>query len=320
MRMLSLLLALQFGTLIPGQAVATASGATTVETRSVQVGQDRIAYRKVGSGAPVVLLNRFRGTLDTWDPAFIDALARKHTVILVDLPGIGYSGGTQPETMEQGIASLDGFVESLGLQQFDLLGWSWGGLLAQAYLIDRPARVGRVVLLATNPPGKNEIPLQPAFLDRALKPVNDLADEEVLFFEPDSALSREKARESRDRIRVRPDVDARIPSQPAQFERYFKAAGGFHEDATGRREKLTRVERPILVIAGDHDTSTAGQNWFPLIGKMRDARFVFYSQTGHAPHHQYPDEVAEVVLDFLAPKSRSDGPFTAALSPSGAMP
>jgi len=300
MRMLSLLSLLIVGSLIAPQAIA-AGGATAAETRTVQVGSDRIAYRQLGSGTPIVLVNRFRGTLDTWDPAFLDALARKHTVILFELPGVGYSQGTQPESMEQAVASLDGFAEALGLQTFDLLGWSWGGLLAQAYLIDRPARVGRVVLLPTNPPGKNEIPLQPAFLDRALKPVNDLADEEVLFFEPASALSRDRARESRDRIRARPDVDARIPSQPAQFERYFKAAGAFHEDATGRREKLTQVELPILVIAGDHDTSTAGQNWFPLIGKMRDAKFVFYSQTGHAPHHQYPDDVGNVVLDFLAP-------------------
>lgn len=300
MRTLSLVLALLVATSIPTPATATGTGAAAAETRSVQVGADRIAYRRLGSGDPIVLVNRFRGTVDTWDPAFLDALARRHTVIVFDLPGIGYSEGTQPETMEQGVASLDGFADALGLEKFDLLGWSWGGLLAQAYLVDRPARVNRVVLLATNPAGKNEIPLQPVFLERALKPVNDLADEEVLFFEPASAFSRERARESRERIHARADVDARIPSKPEQFERYFKAAGAFHQDAAGRREKLTGVDSAILVISGDHDTSTAGQNWFPLIGRMRNARFVFYSQTGHAPHHQYPDEVARVVLDFLA--------------------
>ena len=300
MRTLSLLSAFLVGTVIPAQAMAAGSGAAAAETRSVQVGPNRIAYRKLGSGDPILLLNRFRGTLDTWDPAFLDALARHHTVIAFDLPGIGYSEGVQPDSMEQGIASVEGLADALGLRKFDLLGWSWGGLLAQAYMIDRPARVDRVVLLATNPAGRNEIPLQPAFLERALKPVNDLADEEVLFFEPDSAFSRDRARESRERIRTRAEVDARIPSQPAQFERYFKAAGAFHEDSPGRRQALTEVERPILVIAGDHDTSTAGQNWFPLIGKMQDATFVFYSRTGHAPHHQYPDEVARVVLDFLA--------------------
>ena len=281
---------------------APAHAATAVEapTRTVAVGDDTVAYRTLGSGPPLLLLNRFRGTLDTWDPAFLDALARHRTLYLVDLPGIGYSRGVQPDSMEAGIALVDGFADALGLREFDLLGWSWGGLLAQAYAVDRPGRVGKLVLLATNPPCHNEIPLQPAFLERALKPVNDLADEEVLFFEPDSAFSRDRARESRERIRTRAEVDARIPSQPAQFERYFKAAGAFHEDAPGRRQALTEVERPILVIAGDHDTSTAGQNWFPLIGKMQDATFVFYSRTGHAPHHQYPDEVARVVLDFLA--------------------
>ena len=298
MRTTLLLPLLLAGTLLAPDAIA-AGGSSTAETHTVQVGADRIAYRKLGSGAPIVLVNRFRGTLDTWDPKFVDALAKQRTVILFELPGVGYSQGTQPETMEQGVASLDGFADALGLKRFDLLGWSWGGLLAQAYLIDRPARVDRVVLLATNPPGKNDIPLQPAFLEHALKPVNDLADEEVLFFEPDSALSRDRARESRERIRERPDVDARIPSQPAQLARYYQAAGASPEDAGARREKLTTVELPILVVAGDHDTSTAGQNWFPLIGKMRDATFVFYSRTGHAPHHQYPDDVAELVTQFL---------------------
>ena len=304
MRRLPLLLLLIAGAFFPACAVA-ADGAVAAETRTVQVGSDRIAYRTLGSGSPLVLVNRFRGTLDTWDPAFVDALARQHTVILFELPGIGYSQGAQPKTMEQAVASLDGFVDALGLQKFDLLGWSWGGLLAQAYLIDKPGRVDHAVLLATNPPGKNEIPLQPAFLERALKPVNDLADEEVLFFEPASSLSRDRARASHERIRVRPDIDAHIPSQQAQFERYFKVAGEFHEDAAGRRQKLAQLDLPILVIAGDHDTSTAGQNWFPLIGKLQDARFVFYSRTGHAPHHQYPDEVAGLVLDFL--QRASDG-------------
>ncbi|MBO9715560.1 MAG: alpha/beta hydrolase [Pseudoxanthomonas sp.] len=226
-------------------------------------------------------------------------LATQRTLYLFDLPGIGHSRGTQPDSMERGVALVDGLADALGLDRFDLLGWSWGGLLAQAYVIDRPGRVPKLVLLATNPPGANAIPLQPAFLEHALKPVNDLADEEVIFFEPASAFSRERARLSRERIRRRAGVDEHIPAQQAQFERYFSAAGGFHADAEGRRTKLSGLDLPILVVCGDHDTSTAGQNWFPLIGTMRDARFVFYSQTGHAPQHQYPEEVAELVLAFL---------------------
>ena len=286
---------------LAGLFATPAHAATAVEapTRTVAVDDDTVAYRTFGSGPPLLLLKRFRGTLDPWDPAFLDALARHRTLYLFDLPGIGYSEGVQPDSMEAGIALVDGFADALGLREFDLLGWSWGGLLAQAYAVDRPGRVGKLVLLATNPPGHNEIPLQPAFLERALKPVNDLADEEVLFFEPASAASRQAAKASRERIHQRDDVDARIPSEPAQFERYFKAAGEFHADPSGRRARLAQLELPVLVIAGDHDTSTAGQNWFPLVGHLRTARVMFYSGTGHAPHHQYPDEVAELVGDFL---------------------
>lgn len=278
---------------------ARATGAVDAATRMVEVGSDTVAYRSMGSGRPLLMVNRFRGTVDTWDPAFLDALARHRTLYLFDLPGVGYSEGVQPGSMESGVVLLDGLADALGLEDFDLLGWSWGGLLAQAYAIDRPGRAGKLVLLATNPPGKNEIPLQGAFLERALKPVNDLADEEVLFFEPASALSRERARQSRDRIRQRPGVDAHVPSDKAQFARYFEAAAGFHADPGDRRGKLRQLDIPVLVIAGDHDTSTAGQNWFPLIGQMRTARFMFYSLTGHAPHHQYPDEVSQLIVDFL---------------------
>lgn len=292
---LAVLLAVTAATPPPAQA----SDALRAPTRTVAVGADTVAYRTFGRGTPLLLVNRFRGTIDTWDPAFLDALARHHTLYVFDLPGIGHSTGTQPDTMEGGVQLLDGLADALGLARFDLLGWSWGGLLAQAYVIDRPGRVERLVLLATNPPGKTDIPLQPAFLERALKPVNDLADEEVLFFEPASALSRERARASRERIHQRPGVDAHIPATQAQFDRYFKAAGGFHADAADRRGQLTRLALPILLVAGDHDTSTAGQNWFPLIGALRDTRFVFYSQTGHAPHHQYPEEVGELVTDFF---------------------
>jgi pimeloyl-ACP methyl ester carboxylesterase len=282
----------------------TASAAEAA-TRYARVGDARIAYRRLGSGAPLLLATRFRGTIDTWDPAFLDALARHHDVIVFDFPGIGHSSGVQPDTMEAAAASIGDLADALELERFALLGWSRGGLVAQAYLLDHPQRVTQAVLLATNPPGHNAIPLQPAFLERALKPVNDLADEEVLFFEPESELSRERAAQSRARIQQRDGVDARIPSRQEQFDRYFHAAGGFHEDIAKRRERLQQIATPILVLCGDNDTSTAGQNWFPLIGTMRNAQFVFYSETGHAPQHQQPEVVAEAITRFLAQQAQS---------------
>jgi pimeloyl-ACP methyl ester carboxylesterase len=277
--------------------------AAAAQTQYVQVDGSRIAYRAIGSGSPIVLANRLRGTIDTWDPAFLDKLAERHTVITFDYPGIGYSTGKMPDDIAQIARVINEFTVAIKLEKFTMLGWSWGGAAAQAVLLDQPERVTHAVLIGTNPPGRVEIPLQQEFLERAVKPVNDLADEEVLFFEPRSEFSRAAARASHDRIYSRPEVVSKIPSKMEQFQVYFTAAEGFHEDKTSRRRKLTEIRTPILVISGDHDISTAGQNWFPLIGQLRNAQFLFYSETGHAPQHQYPELSAEYIIDFLASTS-----------------
>ena len=277
--------------------------AATAPTQHVTVGSDKIAYRRIGHGPTLILANRLRGTLDTWDPLFLDELASHYTVITVDYPGIAYSTGKLPDNMTLASKFIDEFANAIKVDRFAILGWSWGGLVAQSYLLDHPQRVTHAILIGTNPPGPNDISLQQVFMERAFKPINDLADEEVLFFEPASEASRAQAKASHERIYARADVASRIPSKPEEFAPYFKAAEGFRQDEERRRDRLGQVRVPILVIAGDHDISTAGQNWFPLIGKMRNAQFIFFSQTGHAPHHQHPALISDYVHAFLSQAS-----------------
>jgi hypothetical protein len=60
--------------------------------------------------------------------------------------------------------------------------------------------ISHAVLVGTAPPGPERAAIQQVWLERALKPINDLDDEEILFFEPKSESSRRAARMSRDRI------------------------------------------------------------------------------------------------------------------------
>lgn len=274
-------------------------GAATAPTRHVEVGGAAIAYRTIGSGRPLLLLNRMRGTLDTWDPLFLDRLAAGGRVVTVDYPGVGHSGGTLPSDMTAAADFVAAFADAVDLAEFVVVGWSWGGLVAQALLLDHPRRVTHAVLIGTNPPGRNEIPIQPVFLERAFKPVNDLADEEVLFFEPNSAASREAARRTHERIHARPGVTERIPADATTIQAYLDAAGTFAADAMGRRDRLATTRTPILVICGDHDISTAGQNWFPLMGRLPTAQLLMYPAAGHGPHHQHPELTAKYVAAFL---------------------
>ena len=72
---------------------------------------------------------------------------------------------------------------------------------------------------------------------------------------------------SRKRIYARDGVDAKIPSTPDAVQAYLSVAKDFAADGAGRRAKLLASRIPMLVIAGDNDISTAGQNWFPLVGE-----------------------------------------------------
>ena len=86
------------------------------------------AYRTVGASdaTPLVPLQHFRGNLDNWDPAPIDALARGRRVITFDNRGVAASSGTTPSTVAQMALDAIDFIDALGVGEVDLLGFSLG--------------------------------------------------------------------------------------------------------------------------------------------------------------------------------------------------
>src|SRR5580700_11661480 len=92
-------------------------------------GEVRYAYRDTGGGegkVPMVLLQHFRGNLDNWDPALVDALAAGRRVVTFDNAGVGSSTGTTPDTVTQMARDAIAFLAALDLGQVDLLGFSIG--------------------------------------------------------------------------------------------------------------------------------------------------------------------------------------------------
>ena len=62
-----------------------------VPIATIPVDAGRIAYRRLGSGRPLILLNGLAATSDDWDPSFIDRLASVNELVLPDNRGIGAS-------------------------------------------------------------------------------------------------------------------------------------------------------------------------------------------------------------------------------------
>jgi hypothetical protein len=91
------------------------------------------AYREVGQGTvPLILLQHFRGNLDNWDPALIDALAATRYVVTFDNAGVGGSTGTAPDTIGQMARDAIAFLAAMEVGQADVLGFSIGSLAGLA--------------------------------------------------------------------------------------------------------------------------------------------------------------------------------------------
>ena len=105
------------------------------------------AYRDTGGGedgVPLVLLQHFRGNLDNWDPALIDALAATRRVVTFDNAGVGGSTGTTPDTIEQMARDAIAFLSAMQFGQVDLLGFSIGSFVAQQIALIRHGQEPRI--------------------------------------------------------------------------------------------------------------------------------------------------------------------------------
>lgn len=117
------------------------------------------AYRDTSGGSDgaiaLILLQHFRGNLDNWDPALVDALARTRRVIAFDNAGVGGSTGMTPDTIEQMARDAIAFIAAMGFAQVDILDFSIGSFVAQQIALVRPAIVRRLVLASSAPTGSS---------------------------------------------------------------------------------------------------------------------------------------------------------------------
>ena len=140
-------------------SITTTASNKTAPTQFLRAGNHMYAYRRFGSGPgrPLVCLQHFTGTLDNWDSAVTDPLATGRDVILFNSAGVGRSTGTVPDTIGGMAAHALDFLDGLGLDNCDVLGFSLGGMVAQQMAQERPAIFRRMILVGTAPRGGEDI-------------------------------------------------------------------------------------------------------------------------------------------------------------------
>jgi pimeloyl-ACP methyl ester carboxylesterase len=275
----------------------------TAPTRFVEANGVRYAYRRLGleTGVPLLLMQHFRGGMDHWDPLITDGFARDRPVILFDNAGVAGSSGETPGTVERMATHAHDFVAALGISQLDLLGFSIGGYVAQAFTALRPNLVRRLLLVGTGPRG-GEPPTDPDY--RAYATATDPATGEGtleaflhLFFSPSpSGQAAGRAFWERRHLR-RDDVD---PPSSAQTMKAQSAAVADWREVRGERfADLRSITPPTLVVNGSNDVMIPTINSYRLSQHLPDAQLIVYPDAGHASHFQYPERFLAHARMFL---------------------
>jgi pimeloyl-ACP methyl ester carboxylesterase len=268
-------------------------------TKTVQVQGTPFAYREVGpaTDVPVVFLHHFTAVLDDWDPAVVDGIAAERRVILVDLRGVGGSGGTTPDSIEAMAGDAIAFLQALGLSTVDLLGFSLGGMVAQVIVAQRPGLVRRVILAGTAPAGDPGPAATGAILQAAIEEADAQGKhpKHFLFFSPtassqaaaDAFLAR---LDERTQDRDAPVSDETIGAQITALAKWEQGTSPVG---------LANVDKPVLVVNGDDDTMLPTISSFHLARMLPGAQLSIYPDSGHGGIFQHHDLFVAQALGFL---------------------
>ncbi len=258
--------------------------------------------RRVGQGPPAVVLHGGPGADHGYLLPGFDTLSVGRELVYYDQRGGGRSPVARdvPVGWREHVADLDALREIWGLERVVLLGYSWGGLLAQLYATEHPDRVERLALVSPAPSWRAaREEFERRFAERNLAP----------------ALERERRALRESGLRER---------DPQAYERrLFELAvvPYFHDPAKAReltpfrvvgrtqqevwrslgdydlRPALGRLRVPAFVLQGEDDPIPieASRETAGLLG----AEFHALDRCGHCPHVERLDEFRRRVDAFL---------------------
>jgi pimeloyl-ACP methyl ester carboxylesterase len=261
------------------------------------------AYRDSGTpdggAVPLVLLQHFRGSLDNWDPALIDALASNRRVITFDNAGVGGSSGTTPNTVGQMARDAVAFIAALDLRQIDLLGFSLGSFVAQQIALTRPNIVRRLILASAAPEGAAGMHgWAPEVIGAIGNPETRPAEYLEVFFAP-TASSRSAGGQVMQRVFGRTE-DRDAPTTWATREAHYDAVCTWGIPDHGKLQRLSCLRMPVFVANGDSDPMILPHYSYLIAGLIPQAQVKIYPDAAHGFLFQHHAEFAADVDAFLS--------------------
>lgn len=243
-------------------------------------------------GEPITLLHGWGFHGGIWKES-AEALANRHTVTAIDLPGHGRSAMPNGDYTLSSLA--DGVAESLPVHG-TLIGWSLGGMVAMQIALTHPEKIRRLILVGSVPRFVRDDDWHFAISAEILQEFSDsLAKDLQQTLHRFAALQVMGSGESRALLQKLRDV---IDSSKAP--RTAALHGGLQIlQHTDLRARLNEIRQPTLMIFGKRDTLSRPQTAEQMVTLLPDARLEIINGAGHAPFLSHQQEFTSLIEQFI---------------------
>ena len=276
---------------LTAQAAAPAN-ILTAPTRVSHTADGTVGYREIGTGSPLLLIMGYAGSLDNWAPDFVDELAQAHTVVMLDNSGVGQTSRVPGTLTIDAMANqTSALLTALHLGPVSVLGWSMGGMTAQALAVLHPSQVSKLVLAATQV-GNGQARPVPASAAAELASPDPRVVLSALFPPGQAAAERAYGLGILAYANVYSPPPGVLLAQSNAVTQWIEG-----QDPAGREVSQIRV--PVLVADGTLDALDPVQNASLLAAAIKGAKVRLYPDAGHAFLFQDYTEFVSAVNAFL---------------------
>ena len=260
-----------------------------MQMEQLTAGRGALTAVRTGSGPDIVVLHSLLADRHAFDPV-LDALAAKHRVTLVNLPGFHGSQPPMLALMDAYVATIeDGFDEFGIANDAVLIGNGFGGTVALAFAIAHPERISKLVMsdAAANFPeqGRQAFAVMAEKVAQdGLAAVAEIAAKRV--HSPAHLKAHPEAIEQRKQVLLGIDPKA------------FQAACRILQE-TDLTPLLHHLRVPTLVVCGELDQATPPPLNKAVAEKVAGARYVELPGCGHCPPLEQPQAFIAAIKDFI---------------------
>src|SRR5437763_14815148 len=321
--LLSLLAAVPLFAQPAAKAKSAAANVYPIREGFVDAGGVLIYYWEIGRGAPLMVVHGGPGASHDYFLPYLLPLARTNRVIFIDERGSGRSQKLQDVSkysVENMVEDVEAVRQALGLGEINLLGHSYGGVLAQAYALKYQKHLTHLILGSTlaSTAAMNDV------LAREKQGMEPEPRQKLQAFEDAGLFGKgkpwEKNRYTNDyavlawgdgyfpflyQNHLDPNYDPAAGNTTNSWDLYREMWGSHGEfvidgnlKSVEYTDRLSSIHVPTLVMCGDHDESDPSLS-HTMHDKITGSKLVIFPKSGHMTFVDQPDMFIQTVNEFL---------------------